>query len=988
MAHVKGKDAFWAAVTDVWASAWSPAAYWGRHNAGLSEDKGYPAVWLVPSLAADYSFVLHTTSTRNANQSVIDLMPGLGESVVSDVGFPTHVVWDKTAQDIVEQEAATKESFWTLAPEGGTKVEQMIPQIEFLNHPDALRLIQALSEVGAQAEAFFGQPQEIEGALSYDPQNDSWTISLLQTRFLQPKITSSPVQQDRLILAIALFGHGGPFNVVNQLVGMNEDLDYISEKLPDIQKPALEIREQIAEIEDQYRNEIVPTAKRLESEADDSAALAALQQDYRQWLQKFKDLQDDILKLLTGLTSGRQIVTEAIVDARTAAHRNILNAEALLELLEERQGESVSLNEVLTGDDVLWKAKGRAVFPVEVSLADNLPRVRGKRALLHVAPERIIENAFKAINDRQKDLAAADQRVMVTGVRHETTAGTFARMVISNPGRITDEQLLQIDAATGLQKIFSYNPNRSDFYKSLGLPFAAAAIKTMGGRIEVRNLNRPVDGLEMVEFTIDLPEANDAEHVVRADNVINFPSQTVENPSLQKMGSDLQIIRNDFMSRIEQARHPMDLYWIFLQLSLLETERTTFNDQAIFRDAVKEIRQLWEKTVLEFESRARDYRDEEEWQPFLIEHNEMAAVLRPTAGAKLTRTPIQKIKERKKRMALLDEKSVKSTLRHLSMIFQKVDEEKLIELAQAETSADFYQLIKDSQLFQKTTSDPFFANVINLHERILGAEIQEDVLWFLKPLVEKFLAIKRLTKGQVVHCRRGQILYRGVILDPFDNNQSMTLITIPPPGGFVGSSNTSNYEIIQIGSSEIVSADFDIEPEPVQEGFDVNIGEMLRMDVSRWLKKARTYPDLRPDILGKKVVLTVVDSGMGGFLMIAHAPIWKDKGDSAIDHYGFSANRYTIEKAVTEGTVEKIAAVSSPAKDSVGGIDLNPNSLDLRTQGEGVDFDAPFDPQAILSSPIDGFSPVIIQIVPLNLPLLLGQNPAPDAPRLSQAGPL
>ena len=56
----------------------------------------------------------------------------------------------------------------------------------------------------------------------------------------------------------------------------------------------------------------------------------------------------------------------------------------------------------------------------------------------------------------------------------------------------------------------------------------------------------------------------------------------------------------------------------------------------------------------------------------------------------------------------------------------------------------------------------------------------------------------------------------------------------------------------------------------------------------------------------------------------------------------------------------------------VGGIDLNPNMLNLETQGKGVDFNIPFDAQTIQSIQIDGFSPVIFQIVPTNLPLLMG----------------
>ena len=57
----------------------------------------------------------------------------------------------------------------------------------------------------------------------------------------------------------------------------------------------------------------------------------------------------------------------------------------------------------------------------------------------------------------------------------------------------------------------------------------------------------------------------------------------------------------------------------------------------------------------------------------------------------------------------------------------------------------------------------------------------------------------------------------------------------------------------------------------------------------------------------------------------------------------------------------------------VGGIDMNPNKLDIQTQGQTRDFNIPFDPQTIQGIPIDGFAPVIFQIIPTNLNMLMHQ---------------
>jgi len=65
---------------------------------------------------------------------------------------------------------------------------------------------------------------------------------------------------------------------------------------------------------------------------------------------------------------------------------------------------------------------------------------------------------------------------------------------------------------------------------------------------------------------------------------------------------------------------------------------------------------------------------------------------------------------------------------------------------------------------------------------------------------------------------------------------------------------------------------------------------------------------------------------------------------------------------------------SSPLTEKTpGGIDLNPNNLDLQTNGNSFDVQLPFNSIDLQNIRIDGFTPVIIHVAPLtNLPLLLG----------------
>jgi hypothetical protein len=64
--------------------------------------------------------------------------------------------------------------------------------------------------------------------------------------------------------------------------------------------------------------------------------------------------------------------------------------------------------------------------------------------------------------------------------------------------------------------------------------------------------------------------------------------------------------------------------------------------------------------------------------------------------------------------------------------------------------------------------------------------------------------------------------------------------------------------------------------------------------------------------------------------------------------------------------------------DNLGGIDMSQKALDLQTEGEGIKFDMPFDPTQLQNIQIDGFSPVILQIIPTNLPLFIGSKEKED----------
>lgn len=83
---------------------------------------------------------------------------------------------------------------------------------------------------------------------------------------------------------------------------------------------------------------------------------------------------------------------------------------------------------------------------------------------------------------------------------------------------------------------------------------------------------------------------------------------------------------------------------------------------------------------------------------------------------------------------------------------------------------------------------------------------------------------------------------------------------------------------------------------------------------------------------------------------------------------------FGLNKAVASAPTAESAAKS----DNLGGIDMNQKALDLQTEGDEIKFDMPFDPTQLQNIQIDGFSPVIIQIAPTNLPLFIGSKEIED----------
>ncbi len=104
--------------------------------------------------------------------------------------------------------------------------------------------------------------------------------------------------------------------------------------------------------------------------------------------------------------------------------------------------------------------------------------------------------------------------------------------------------------------------------------------------------------------------------------------------------------------------------------------------------------------------------------------------------------------------------------------------------------------------------------------------------------------------------------------------------------------------------------------------------------------------------------------------------IRQDEGDVKFQAYISDLNRqlaYLVQFAFEGASQGDDAASMAESPNEVGGIDLNPTGLDIKSHGNKVKFTTPPDLKYLETTPINGFTPVIYQMTPVtNIPLLLG----------------
>jgi rifampicin phosphotransferase len=176
------------AVRHCWASLWTDRAVSYRAQQGIDPQMVHLAVVVQCMVDAQVAGVLFTANplTGKRRQAVIDASAGLGEAVVSGATNPDHFVVNTSIGEIVERHVGDKHLVIRPRVGGGTeRIEQPVQRTTACLSDTQVR---ALAALGAQVEAYFGVPQDIEWAL--DAADYFW---LLQAR---PITTLFPLPKD------------------------------------------------------------------------------------------------------------------------------------------------------------------------------------------------------------------------------------------------------------------------------------------------------------------------------------------------------------------------------------------------------------------------------------------------------------------------------------------------------------------------------------------------------------------------------------------------------------------------------------------------------------------------------------------------------------------------------------------------------------------------------------------------------------------------
>lgn len=164
--NVRGANSVLDAVKRCWASLWTARAIGYRARQSIRPEDVSLAVVVQELATADVSGVLFTANplTGARDQMMINAAWGLGEAIVGGLVTPDTFVINKQTGAIESQDIGDKETMIVPSAEA-TREEPVSPE---RRKQPALQPKQAakLTRIGAQIEQLYGQPMDIEWAMS------------------------------------------------------------------------------------------------------------------------------------------------------------------------------------------------------------------------------------------------------------------------------------------------------------------------------------------------------------------------------------------------------------------------------------------------------------------------------------------------------------------------------------------------------------------------------------------------------------------------------------------------------------------------------------------------------------------------------------------------------------------------------------------------------------------------------------------------------
>ncbi|MET0479796.1 MAG: PEP/pyruvate-binding domain-containing protein [Mycetocola sp.] len=187
---VDGDEAVIDAVRRCWASLWTDRAIAYRRRLGIGPAEVRIAVVVQSLLDADAAGVMFTADpvTGDRSRTVLDASAGLGESVVSGLVTPDHFIVGETGE-VLSWTAGLREV--VIRPSaGGVRRETGTATAKPILDPAQ---VTALAQLGAEVQAHFGRPQDIEWVLA------GGILSIVQARPMTalppPPIRLNPIQK-------------------------------------------------------------------------------------------------------------------------------------------------------------------------------------------------------------------------------------------------------------------------------------------------------------------------------------------------------------------------------------------------------------------------------------------------------------------------------------------------------------------------------------------------------------------------------------------------------------------------------------------------------------------------------------------------------------------------------------------------------------------------------------------------------------------------